>query len=253
VAGLAGLSWALLVLGYPEQALARSREGLTYARELAHRNTVGYALLYGCILCQLCRQWQDARERADALTSLATEEGFPHFLGAATIVRASAATEERLTEAEVEQLQQGLATWRATGAEFLVPYFLALLAKAHAKAGRSAAALDLLTEALARVEETKERWHEAELHRLRGELLLMLPTPDHAEAEASLRRALAVAVEREAKLWELRAAMSLARLWCDQGRRAEAHDLLAPVYGCFAEGFDTPDLIEANALLGELA
>ena len=134
-----------------------------------------------------------------------------------------------------------------------LPHFLGLLAGVHTQAGSPTQALALLTEALAIVERTQERWFEAELHRLRAEALLAGSPRDVAEAEASLRRALAVAREQGAKFWELRAAITLARLWRDQGKRREARDLLAPVYGWFTEGFDTLDLKEAKALLDELS
>ena len=149
-------------------------------------------------------------------------------------------------------MQRGLADYTATGAELWVPDLLALLAQGHARAGRPAAGLDLLADALDRVGRTGGRWLEAELHRLRGELLLALPELDQAAAEACFRRAVAVAREQGARTWELRAATSLARLWRGPGQAAEARDLLAPVYGWFTEGFDTPDLREAKALLDEL-
>ena len=150
-------------------------------------------------------------------------------------------------------MRRGVAAYEATGAELWVPDFLPLLAQAHARACRPGAGLELLAEALDRVEGNGGRWLEAELHRLRGELLLALPDPDPTAAEACLGRALAVAREQGAAMWELRAATSLARLWRDQGRGGEARELLAPVHGWFTEGFGTVDLREAEALLRELA
>jgi predicted ATPase len=149
-------------------------------------------------------------------------------------------------------MRRGLAAKRAGGAEIKVPYYQGLLAIACLRARQRAEALSLLTEALNRVKRTGERWFEAELHRIESEAVLRAPKGDPAEAETCLRRALAVAQEQGAKLWELRAATSLARLWCDQGRRTQAHDLLAPVYGWFTEGFDTADLRDAKALLDEV-
>ena len=163
-----------------------------------------------------------------------------------------ALTDEGPAEEGIARMRRGLADYTATGAELWVPDFLALLAQAHGRAGRPAAGLELLAEALDRVERNGGRWLEAELHRLRGELLLALPEPDPAAAEACFRRAVAVAREQGARMWELRAATSLARLWRDQGEAAEARDLLAPVYGWFTEGFDTPDLVTARRLLEEL-
>jgi predicted ATPase len=151
------------------------------------------------------------------------------------------------------QMQQGLAAWRATGAEVLRPYGLALLAKASAKLGQPEVGLTLLAEALAVLNDTGERRWEAELHRLKGEVLLAHTAESDLEAETCFRQALDIARRQEAKSWELRAAMSLSRLWQRQGKRADACQLLAEVYGWFTEGFDTADLQEAKALLEELA
>jgi predicted ATPase len=146
-----------------------------------------------------------------------------------------------------------LADYRATGSELFSSYFLALLADAHSRAGQAGTGLRLAADALDRVEQTGVRWIEAELYRLQGELLLALPNPDQPEAEACFRQALGVAREQDAKMWELRAATSLARSLIEQGRLAEGYDLLAPIYGWFAEGLDTPDLSDAKALLEELS
>jgi len=151
------------------------------------------------------------------------------------------------------QMQQGLAAWRTTGAEVLRPYGLALLAKSSAKLGQPEAGLTLLAEALAVLNDTGERRWEAELYRLQGELLLARSAGYDAEAETCFRQALDIARRQQAKSWEPRAAMSLSRLWQRQGKRTEAYDLLAPIYGWFTEGFDTADLQEARALLEALA
>ena len=151
------------------------------------------------------------------------------------------------------QLHQGLAAWRATGAAVFQPYGLALLAEAYAQAGRCEEGLTLLAEALALTNDREERRWEAELYRLKGELLLVHAAAHHAEAATCFQQALDVARHQQATSWELRAATSLARLWRDQGKRVEAHDLLAPVYGWFTEGFDTADLKDGKALLAELA
>ncbi len=155
-------------------------------------------------------------------------------------------------EEGIAQIQQGLVAQHATGAEIARPSFLALLAEAHAAAGQAEAGLGVLAEALALVDHTGERHWEAEVHGLKGELLLQQAVPDAPQAEACFQQALAVARRQQAKSWELRAAMSLSRLWQQQGKRAEARELLAPIYGWFTEGFDTADLQEAKALLEEL-
>jgi predicted ATPase len=149
-------------------------------------------------------------------------------------------------------MHHGLTAWRAMGIEAGLPYWLAMLAEAYGSTGQVEAGRRVLAEALTLVDRTKERWWEAELHRLKGELLLALSTNNAAEAETCFHQALDAARRQEAKSLELRAAMSLARLWQQQGMRAEARDLLAPVYGWFTEGFDTADLQEAKALLEEL-
>jgi predicted ATPase len=147
-------------------------------------------------------------------------------------------------------MRRGLADYQSTGAGLWVPDFLALLADAHRHAGRPAAGLECLAEAMGRMERTGGRWFEAELHRLEGEL--KLASGDSEGAASCFRRAMAFGRERGARMWELRAAVSLARLRQAEGRRAEAHHLLAPVYGRFAEGFDRPDLVEAKRLIDEL-
>jgi predicted ATPase/class 3 adenylate cyclase len=249
VAALSGLSWALFTLGYPEQAQARSREAFDAARELAHSNTLAYALLFGCFFEQFRGARRDAQDRAEMLVALATEQNFPHFLAAATMVQGWALTEAGDVETGLAQLRQGLPAWRATGAGLYEPYFLGLQAEGHGRAGSVHEGLDLVAKALRRVEETGERWFEAELHRLAGELMLQLPETDLAGAEARLWQATTIARLQNAKLWELRAATRLARLWIEQDRRGEAHDLLAPLYSQFTEGFGTPDLQVAQAIL----
>jgi predicted ATPase len=251
VSGLSVLSWALFALGYPEQAQARSEEALTDAKELSHRNTLGYALLYGCILSQLGRDRDEAQDRANSLIALAGEQGSPHFLAAGIVIRGWTLGAAGELQAGAAQIRDGLTRWQATGAGFLVPYFLSLLAELHGHAGAVNDGLDVVTEALGRVDATGERWFEAELHRITGELILRLPKADPAAAEARFRQAASVARQQGAKLWELRAATRLARLWREQGRRGEALDLLSPLYSQFTEGFGTPDLQAARAILRE--
>jgi len=155
-------------------------------------------------------------------------------------------------EQGIVQMTQGLVAYRATAAELQRPWYLALLAEMHGKQGRAEEGLVLLAEALTTMHRSAERVHEAELSRLKGELLLALPEGKQAEAEACFQQALTTARRQRAKSWELRAAMSLARLWQCQGKRAEARELLAPVYAWFTEGVGTADLQEAKALLDTL-
>jgi predicted ATPase len=150
-------------------------------------------------------------------------------------------------------LSSGIVAWRSTGANLWLPFFLSRLARAYAELGQFEEAWRCIGEALNAVETTKEKWCEADILRIAGEIALMSPERDAVKAEAHFKRALAVAREQHAKSWELRAAMSMARLWNNQGRRQQARELIAPVYGWFTEGLETLDLREAKALLDELA
>jgi predicted ATPase len=247
-------------LGYPDQALQRSQEAVTLARELAHPLNLASALVFAAWLHQFRREGRLAQERAEAGIALATELGATVLVAQGTIFRGWALAErsgapeagQGHREEGIAQMRQGLAVWQATGARVFRPYGLALLAEASAHVGQIEEGLTLLGEALAVAHDTGERRWEAELHRLKGELLLGRAAGQDAEAEACLHQALAVARQQQTKSLELRAAMSLSRLWQRQGKRAEAHQLLAEVYGWFAEGFDTADLQEARALLEEL-
>ena len=156
-------------------------------------------------------------------------------------------------EEGIAQMRQGIAAMQATQTRMALPRLLARLAEAYGNSGQAAAGLGVLAEALAVLDTTGERVHEAELYRLKGELLLQQAVPDAPQAEACFQKALAVARRQQAKSWELRAAMSLSRLWQQQGKRDDARELLAPIYGWFTEGFDTADLQEARALLEDLA
>ena len=226
----------LWCLGYPDQALQRSHEALTLARELAHPFSLAFALFFAAWLHQFRREGHLTQERAEAVIALAAEQGFAVFVAGGTIFRGWALAERSAEpgagqgqgEEGMAQMQQGLAAWRATGAEVFRPYGLALLAEASAQVGQHEAGLTLLAEALAVANDTGERRWEAELYRLKGELLLARSAEHDAEAETCFRQALDIARRQQAKSWELRAAMSLSRLWQRQGKRAEARELLAP-------------------------
>jgi TOMM system kinase/cyclase fusion protein len=247
----------LWYLGYPDQALQRSHEALTLARELAHPFSLGNAMFFAAWLHQFRREWHLAQERAEAAIANGVEQGNAVLRAGGTIFRGWALAErspepgagQGQGEEGIVQMQQGLTAWRATGAAVFQPYGLALLATASAKAGQHEAGLTLLVEALALTNDKGERRWEAALYRLRGELLLARSAEHHAEAETCFHQALDVARQQQAKSWELRAATSLARLWQHQGKRTEASELLAPIYNWFTEGFDTADLQEAKALL----
>jgi predicted ATPase len=243
----------LWLLGYPEQALARVHEALALAHELSHPYSLAFARCKAAYVYQLCRDVGAVHEEAAAAVALATAHGFPQWVAMGTSLRGWALAMQGQGEEGLVQVRQGIAAQWATGAALAVPYFCTLLAEVYDHLGHLDDGLQALAEAHALVEQHEERWWEAEIHRLRGVVLLRQPETPQAEAETWLQRALDAARRQQAKSLELRAAMSLARLWQQQGKRAEAHALLAPIYGWFTEGFDTADLQEAKALLDALA
>jgi predicted ATPase len=207
-------------------------------------------LVVGSILLSHVGDNDALEERADQLVAVATEQGFPHWRAEGMIYRGWAKVKNGDVADGKALLYAGSAAYQAAGAELFLPQIMDLQAAACEVAGQIEEAVSLLDDALQRVERTSERWLEAELNRHKGQLLLRQGQSDNAEE--LYRKALGIAREQEAKMWELRAAVSFAQLRRDQGRRAAARDLLAPVYGWFTEGFDTPDLKEAKALLDEL-
>jgi predicted ATPase/class 3 adenylate cyclase len=242
---------ALWVLGYPDQALAQSQAALTLAQERSHSFSLAFVLGVTAVLYQYRREVHLTHERVEAIMTLCTDQGFTFFLAWGTMLRGWVLAEQG-EEVGIAQICQGLTAYQATGSGFFRPYYLGLLAEAYAKEGQAEEGLSVLAEALAVVHKTGERLYEAELYRLQGELLLARSTHQTVEAEACFHQALNVARRQQAKAWELRAAMSLSRLWQRQGKRDEARQLLAEVYNWFTEGFDTADLQEAKALLAEL-
>jgi predicted ATPase len=252
VACLSLAALALWVLGYPDQALARIHEALTLAYERPHPFSLARAFIYTGRLHQFRGEPQLTQARAEAAMTLSTEQGLVYWCAEGTILRGWALAAQGQDAEGIMQMCQGLATHQATGAELVRPYLLPLLAETYAQGGRADEGLRVLDKALASVHTTGERWWEAEIHRLKGELLLALSAEKYAEAETCFHQARDSARRQEAKALELRAAMSLARLWQQQDRRAEAQALLAPIYGWFTEGFDTADLQEAKAFLAEL-
>ncbi len=247
VVSLAFLESVLFCLGYPDQALAQSNVAIAEARRLAHLPTLAMSLAMGAVPLSLVGDNVALDERVDQLVALTAEQGFPFWRAWGTIYRGWVKVKNGDVAEGISFLCSGSAAYRATGAEAWTPHFLALLARAREIAGQIEEGLTLLDEALQIVEITGERWFAAELNRHKGRLLLL---QGHSEAAEELYRgALGIAQEQGAKLWELRAAMSLARFRHDQGRTAEARDLLAPIYGWFTEGFDTADLKQAKALL----
>jgi predicted ATPase len=194
-----------------------------------------------------------ASERAETSRRLANEHGFVQQMANETYRQGLLLAQQGQLKEGIVHMQQGWAAYRATGANVRQPMYLAPLAEAYGQGGQVDEGLQVLAEALAYIEQSGERWWEAELHRLKGELLLLQSANNHSAAVSCFEQALALARRQQAKSWELRTATSLARLWQHQGRSAEAHELLAPVYGWFTEGFDTADLQDARALLDALA
>jgi predicted ATPase/class 3 adenylate cyclase/DNA-binding winged helix-turn-helix (wHTH) protein len=243
----------LCLLGYPDQALARLHDTLESAQELSHPFSLAFARCLAACVSQFRRDVPAVHEHAAAAVALSTEQGFPFWAALGTSLCGWALAMQGQDEEGLVQVRQGIAAWRATGAALNVPYYCTLLAEVADRLGHPEDGLQALAEAHTLIEQHEERWWEAEVCRLRGVLLLRQATTPPAEAETWLQRALDVARRQEAKSLELRAAMSLARLWQQQGKRTDAHALLGPVYSWFTEGFDTADLQEAKALLEELA
>ncbi len=251
-------AWVLWSLGYPDQALRMSQRSITLAEKLSHPFSLAYALGHAARLHQFRREEHAILQRTEAAIALSTEQGFPFFLTQGVIFHGVVLAEQRSGLEGIAQIQRGIAAFRATGAELYQPYFLALLAEADGKADQVEEALAVLAEAVAVVCKTGEGFYEAELYRLKGELTLRsqvqrLKGNVEAEAERCFWQAIKVARKQSGKSLELRATTSLARLLERQGRRDEAHAMLAEIYNWFTEGFDTADLKDAKALLEELA
>jgi tetratricopeptide (TPR) repeat protein len=246
---LAYLAVTLAYLGYIDQSRLRLDEALSETRRLRHAQTLAVVLIYANWIDWITCSPEMGR-RAEELLAISTEHRFPFHLGWATAFHGTSLTALGQAPEGLTLLTQGLEALRATGTVTNTSILLMWLAEAYAMVGQPADGLNCLAEAARIIETTEERNGEAELHRLRGDLLNATGEP--SAAERSYHQALAVAKLQSAKLFELRAAMSMARLWRDQGKREEARELLAPVYGWFTEGFDTLDLKEAKALLGEL-
>ena len=248
---LAHAGWTLWCLGYPAQAMRRCQEALALAQELAHPHSLAVAQHFATFLHHRRREAPAVQAQADALLTLAAEQGFPLWVGFGTLWRGWALAVQGRGDKGLAQMHQGMTEVLATGQTLSGSLSLVLLAEAAGHVGQVEEGLRLLAEALAAFEITGRGDMLAEAYRLQGELLLRQAFPDAAQAEASFQRALAIACCQQAKSWELRATMSLSRLWQQQGKRHKARELLAPIYGWFTEGFDTADLREAKSLLDE--
>ena len=274
VAALSYLATALWVLGYPDQALARITETVDLAHGLKHPLSLVWALNYAAAIHRLRRERQATAEQTEAAVQLATDHDLPFWVVLGQLLRSWALSQPGQEEKQIAQFKHALSTWQAMGSALGHPNQLALLAELHQQAGQAEAGLGLVETALHEVRRTGERWYEAELYRLKGELLLAqevksqkskgtrtpqstVRSPEsgvanpqaQAEAEACFQQALTIARQQDAKSWELRAAVSLSKLWHQQGKTTEARQLLEEIYSWFTEGFETKDLQEAEVLL----
>jgi predicted ATPase len=242
---------SLAYLGYLDQARLRRDEHIGLARKQAHAHTL--AMVLGVSLMfdmHIRRDAASLLSNSEQLGTLCADHGFPYWEAYSAWGRGYCFSISGCSDQAIALITEAVNTYQAIGAVTGAPMYLTSLAEALGRAGRPSEGLEKLNEAAHQIEATQERWTEADLHRVRGELLIVIG--DLEAAEQSFHQAIAVARRQSARLWELRAATSLARLWRDQDKRNEARDLLAPIYGWFTEGFDTPDLKEAKALLQQL-
>jgi class 3 adenylate cyclase/tetratricopeptide (TPR) repeat protein len=262
VESLSRASWTLWMLGYADQGLARSREALALAQNVSHTYSLVFALHFAGLLHQGRREAQSAQERAETELELSSTQGFVEWSAGGMMLHGWAIAQQGAVQEGIRQLQQGIDSWLAKGNELGKTQILARLAEAYGKAGDTAAGLHVLAEALTAVRTNGERHYEAELYRLKGELLRQSAMTNltsescqrrMGEVEVCFRQALDIARQQQTKSLELRAVMSLARLWQTQGKRAEAWQMLTESYSWFTEGFDLLDLQEAKALLGALS
>jgi predicted ATPase len=247
---LAHCAW---LLGHPERALKHGREGVEIALAVADPFSTALAFNYVAMLHQFRREPQAARDAAASSGEICRKHGFTYYGAWSEIVQGWAIAAGDDANLGISRFIAGLDQLRSTGAQLRLPCYLGWLAVINAQLSRKQDALQLIADALVTARHSGEHWWSAELHRLAGELLILQRTEDAVRREARFRQALVLARRQGARSLELRAATSLVRLWRDQGQRAKARDLLAPVYGWFTEGFDTADLKDAKALLDELA
>jgi predicted ATPase len=245
-------SLALWVLGYPEAALAGTDQALREARETGNPASM-FALAVTCLTQLNSGNYVTAKAQSDELIALAEEQGSVFWKTSGLLRRASLWALTGKTSEAVGLFASAIPALRLTEATIYLPVWLSHLARACGGLGQFDDAWSYIGEAMTVVETTMEKWYEADVHRIAGEIALMSPKRDAEKAEAHFKQALAVARQQQAKSWELRAATSLAQLWRDQGKPQQARELLAPIYNWFTEGFDTRDVKEAKALLEELA
>ena len=240
-------------MGYADQAMQHIEEARLLAQKLSHPYSLTLSLAFSAYLHQSRREPQATQEQARAAMTFAAEQGFTLWLAYGKVLQGWALAMQGQVEMGIAEIHEGATAAIATGDKLFQPYFLGLLAKVHEEGGQPNEGLGTLDEALVMMCTMEAHFYEAELHRLKGELLLRLSPDNQSEAESCFQKAIAIAQNQQAKSWELRAATSLAKLWQSQNKRKEAYELLAPVYGWFTEGFDMADLKDAKALLDVLA
>jgi predicted ATPase len=245
-------SLGLWPLGFPEAALADADRAIREAREIGQAASLMAALTLTSLTHIHCGRYAIASVQLDEVITLASEKGALFWKIGGMLVKGCLLAVTGKASTAVPMITSGLGAWRQTGTSVWTPTYVLYLARAYAEFGEFDDASRSIGEAMTAVQTIKESWYEAEIHPLAGEIALCLPVPDATKAEACFECALESASVHQAKSWELRAAMSMARLWRDQGRRQQADDLLAPVYGWFTEGFDTLDLKDAQSLLKQL-
>jgi predicted ATPase len=253
VALLSSRSGCLCMLGYPAAARDDNERAVRNARDLGHATTLMYALFHAGLNHAHCRDYAAAIAQVDELIALADDREAPYWKATGTVLRGWFFAVSGKPSDGVSAITSAITSLRSAGATLYEPFHLSNLAMAYADLGQLDDARRCIDDAIEKVESSKEKWCEAEVHRIAGEIALKSPGPDTEKAERYFDRALAGARQQQAKWWELRAAISMARLWRDQAKSQQARELLAPIYGWFTEGFDTLDLKEAKALLDELA
>jgi len=253
VTSLAYGSVVVWLLGYPDAAYAYAESAVKNARELGQAAALMYSLFHTSLTTIFSGRYEAANARLDELVGLAEEKNAAFWRAGGTTHRGCALAMTGKAADALHMINTGMTALRSTGATMFSPLYLSYLARACVELGKFDDASHWISEARVAMQTSKESWWEADILRIAGEIALKSPARDAAKALAYFERALAVAQQQQAKSWELRAAMSMARLWRDQGKRDEARELLAPVYGWFTEGFETLDLKDARALLDELS
>jgi predicted ATPase len=253
--GVACLSYraaAFWLLGYPDQAVEISREAIRLADRLSHPFSLAYALNIGGLVSQLCRNVQEVRDRAEAAEALCQDHGIPYWSAWGPILRGWALAREGRNEEGIRLQQEGLASYNSTGARLVRTYFLTLLVESYRESGRTEEALAVIEEGLTTGERTGERWFEAELHRLKGDILLESAPDQWSAAQECLNKALDTARSQSAKSLELRAAMSLFKLYRNRGALQQGRQILLGIYEQLTEGIHCADVRDAQSLLEEV-